>query len=122
MTLSRPLPFEEKSSAPLFGERNRLCFPLIQMPGDFRNGVPVRCGLHGHPSGFQSGGERLGARAIGTEGELGMYGGRNDDLPVETPEQVELPDPRQGDEGSRIRDDRPGHEATPTSSSNSSAG
>ena len=34
-----------------------------------------------------------------------MHGGRNDDLPVETPEQVELPDSRQGDEGSRIRDD-----------------
>ena len=51
-----------------------------------------------------------------------MHGGRNDDLPVETPEQVELPDSRQGDEGSRIRDDCRGHEAAPTSSSNSSAG
>ena len=51
-----------------------------------------------------------------------MHDGRNDDLPVETPEQVELPDSRQGDEGSRIRGDRLGHEAVPISSSNSSAG
>ena len=33
-----------------------------------------------------------------------------------------LPDSRQGDEGSRIRDDCRGHEAAPASSSNSSAG
>ena len=122
MTPSRPLPFEEKPCAPLFGERNRLRFAPVRMPGNFRNDVPVRCRLHGHPSGFQCGGERLGARTVGTEGKLGMHGGRNDDLPVETPEQVELPDSRQGDEGSRIRDDCRGHEAAPTSSSNSSAG
>ena len=122
MTPSRPLPFEEKPSAPLLGECNRFHFAPVQMPGNFRNDVPVRCRLHGHPSGFQCGGERPGARTVGTEGKLGMHGGRNDDLPVETPEQVELPDSRQGDEGSRIRDDCRGHEAAPTSSSNSSAG
>ena len=59
---------EEKSSAPLLGECNRLRFAPIQMPGNFRNDVPVRCRLHGHPSGFQCGGERLGARTPGTEG------------------------------------------------------
>ena len=92
------------------------------MPGNIGDDVHIRCRLHDPPSGFQGSGERSGARTIGTKGQLGMHGGRNYDLPVETPEQVEVPDSRQGNEGSRIRDDRPGHEAVPTSSSNSSAG
>ena len=104
------------------GECNRLRFAPIRMPGNIGDDVHIRCRLHDHPSGFQGSGERSGARTIGTKGQLGMHGGRNYDLPVETPEQVEVPDSRQGNEGSRIRDDRPGHEAVPTSSSNSSAG
>ena len=99
------------------GERKQADYLLFYQPN-----LPLRCRLHDHPSGLQGSGERSGARTIGTKGELGMHGGRNDDLPVEAPEQVEVPDSRQGDEGSRIRDDRPGHEAVPTSSSNSSAG
>ena len=113
---------EEKSSAPLPSERNPFRLTPVQMPGNFRNDARIRCRLHRHPSGFQGGGQRPGARAIGVEGKLIVHGGRDDDLPVETPEQVEPPDPRQGDERARIRDDRQGHEAAASSSSSSPVG